>query len=153
MFPTLRVSFSGLHPTSSYSVFFDIVPLDNKRYRYAYHRSSWLVAGKADPSMPPRLCRHPDSPFTGEQLAKQLISFEKVKLTNNEMDKHGHVSVLTPFHILIFFFLQLLHTNNNYLCKYNQQYHNNAINPSSCLSVCVCLRHQRIHQGGKEKKT
>jgi T-box protein 20 len=37
---------------------------------------------------------HPDSPFTGEQLRKQVVSFEKVKLTNNEMDKHGHVSIL-----------------------------------------------------------
>ncbi len=32
----------------------DIVPVDNKRYRYAYHRSSWLVAGKADPPLPAR---------------------------------------------------------------------------------------------------
>lgn len=35
---------------------------------------------------------HPDCPFTGEQLTKQIVSFEKVKLTNNEMDKTGHVS-------------------------------------------------------------
>jgi hypothetical protein len=34
---------------------------------------------------------HPDSPFTGEQLRKQVVSFEKVKLTNNEMDKNGQV--------------------------------------------------------------
>nr|XP_054770841.1 T-box transcription factor TBX20-like [Lytechinus pictus] len=97
MFPTLRVSFVGLHPMSSYSVYIDVVPLDNKRYRYAYHRSSWLVAGKADPSLPPRLSRHPDSPFTGEQLLKQFISFEKVKLTNNELDKNGHV-ILNSMH-------------------------------------------------------
>ena len=70
----------------------DIVPVDNKRYRYAYHRSSWLVAGKADPPSPARLYTHPDSPYTGDQLRKQVVSFEKVKLTNNEMDKQGHVS-------------------------------------------------------------
>lgn len=40
-----------------------------------------------------RLYVHPDSPFTGEQLLKQMVSFEKVKLTNNELDQHGHVSV------------------------------------------------------------
>jgi len=39
-----------------------------------------------------RLYVHPDSPFTGEQLMKQMVSFEKVKLTNNELDQHGHVS-------------------------------------------------------------
>jgi T-box protein 20 len=91
MFPTVRASFSGLPPDSRYAVLLDIVPVDNKRYRYAYHRSSWLVAGKADPPAPARLYVHPDSPFTGEQLRKQVVSFEKVKLTNNEMDKHGQV--------------------------------------------------------------
>ncbi|GLG95856.1 T-box transcription factor TBX20, partial [Gryllus bimaculatus] len=90
MFPTCRVSFTGVRPDQRYAVLMDIVPVDNKRYRYAYHRSSWLVAGKADPPAPCRLYVHPDSPFTGEQLRKQVVSFEKVKLTNNEMDKHGH---------------------------------------------------------------
>lgn len=92
MFPTCRVSFNGLKADSRYAVLMDIVPVDNKRYRYAYHRSSWLVAGKADPPAPARLYVHPDSPFTGEQLRKQVVSFEKVKLTNNDMDRHGHVS-------------------------------------------------------------
>lgn len=41
-----------------------------------------------------RLYVHPDSPFTGEQLLKQMVSFEKVKLTNNELDQHGHVSLV-----------------------------------------------------------
>lgn len=93
MFPTCRVSFNGLKADSRYAVLMDIVPVDNKRYRYAYHRSSWLVAGKADPPAPARLYVHPDSPFTGEQLRKQVVSFEKVKLTNNDMDRHGHVSI------------------------------------------------------------
>lgn len=97
MFPTVRVSFSGVNPHAKYSVLMDIVPVDNKRYRYAYHRSSWLVAGKADPPSPARLYLHPDSPFTGEQLKKQVVSFEKVKLTNNEMDKQGHI-VLNSMH-------------------------------------------------------
>ncbi len=65
MFPTVRVSFTGLSPDQRYGVLLDIVPVDNKRYRYAYHRSSWLVAGKADPPTSPRLYIHPDSPFTG----------------------------------------------------------------------------------------
>jgi len=92
MFPTLRVSFSGFDVRSKYAVFLDIVPVDSKRYRYAYHRSSWLVAGKADPPIPTRLYLHPDSPLTGEQLRKQTVSFEKLKLTNNTLDKNGHVS-------------------------------------------------------------
>lgn len=111
MFPTCRVSFNGLKADSRYAVLMDIVPVDNKRYRYAYHRSCWLVAGKADPPAPPRLYVHPDSPFTGEQLRKQVVSFEKVKLTNNDMDRHGHVSISfrgisfsNPFSFVSFFF-------------------------------------------------
>ena len=60
MFPTIRVSFSGVDPDAKYIVLMDIVPVDNKRYRYAYHRSSWLVAGKADPPLPARyMTSHP----------------------------------------------------------------------------------------------
>lgn len=95
MFPTVRVSFSGPlrynQPADRYAVLLDIVPTDARRYRYAYHRSTWLVAGKADPPPPPRLYAHPDSPISVDVLRKQVISFEKVKLTNNEMDKNGQV--------------------------------------------------------------
>ncbi|CAO1322917.1 unnamed protein product [Diamesa serratosioi] len=100
MFPTLRVSFSGPlrgQPSDRYAVLLDIVAVDSRRYRYAYHRSSWLVAGKADPPAPPRLYSHPDTPVGADALRKQVISFEKVKLTNNEMDKNGQI-VLNSMH-------------------------------------------------------
>ena len=95
MFPTVRCSFANLdlEPGTKYLILLDIVPCDNKRYRYAYHRSSWLVAGKADPAPPHRLYCHPDAPFTAEQLKKQVISFEKVKVTNNESDNTGQVNI------------------------------------------------------------
>jgi hypothetical protein len=38
MFPTVKVRLSGLDPAASYIVFLDIVPVDDKRYRYVYHR-------------------------------------------------------------------------------------------------------------------
>lgn len=31
---------------------------------------------------------------------KQMVSFEKVKLTNNELDQHGHVSFNSALYIL-----------------------------------------------------
>ena len=102
MFPTLRISVNGVNPKANYMVLMDIVPVDDKRYRYAYHRSTWLVAGKADPPAPVRLYMHPDSPFTGEQLLKQIISFEKVKLTNNGTDQNGHVSGHTYMYIVLY---------------------------------------------------
>lgn len=103
MFPTVRVSFTGLDPETKYSVLMDIVPVDSKRYRYAYHRSSWLVAGKADPPLPTRFYVHPDSPYSGEQLTKQTVSFEKLKLTNNMLDKNCQVMIchfIQSFHKL-----------------------------------------------------
>ena len=92
MFPTFRSSFTGLAEEGTYLLFLDIVSVDSKRYRYAYHRSSWLVAGKGDPPHHTKLYLHPDSPFTPQQLRKQIISFEKVKLTNTEVNKPGYVS-------------------------------------------------------------
>jgi hypothetical protein len=55
-------------------------------------RSRWMVAGKADPEMPKRMYIHPDSPSTGEQWMQKVVSFHKLKLTNNISDKHGFVS-------------------------------------------------------------
>lgn len=34
---------------------------------------------------------HPDCPLSVDALRKQVVSFEKVKLTNNELDKNGQV--------------------------------------------------------------
>jgi len=101
MFPTVRVTLSNLdscsEPGTKYLVLLDIVPCDNKRYRYAYHRSAWLVAGKADPPPPSRLHSHPDGPFSVDQLKKQVIGFEKVKITNNETDNSGQI-ILNSMH-------------------------------------------------------
>lgn len=59
--------------------------------RYAFHSSAWLVAGKADPATPGRVHFHPDSPAKGAQWMRQIVSFDKLKLTNNLLDNNGHV--------------------------------------------------------------
>jgi T-box protein 1 len=64
MFPTFQVRVVGLDPQINYMMMMDFVPVDDKRYRYAFHTSSWVVAGKADPISPPRIHVHPDSPGT-----------------------------------------------------------------------------------------
>ena len=101
MFPTVRCSFSNLdlEPGVRYLILLDIVPCDNKRYRYAYHRSSWLVAGKADPAPPVRLHAHPDGPFTADQLKKQVIGFEKVKISTQVLATacNSEISLKNPF--------------------------------------------------------
>ncbi len=39
-----------------------------------------------------RLYVHPDSPASGAHWMKNDVTFNKVKLTNNNMDQNGHVS-------------------------------------------------------------
>ncbi|XP_027045317.1 T-box transcription factor TBX20 isoform X2 [Pocillopora verrucosa] len=97
MFPTVRVSFVDLEPDAKYAVLLDIMPLDSKRHRYSYADSAWFVAGEADAAPPKVMCVHPDSPFTGQQLERQVLSFEKVKLTNNRDDKRGNI-ILNSMH-------------------------------------------------------
>jgi len=95
MFPTFQVRLYGLDPMADYMLMMDFVPCDDKRYRYSFHSSSWVVAGKADPHMPGRIHVHPDSPAKGAQWMKQIVSFDKLKLTNNLMDDNGHVRAHT----------------------------------------------------------
>ncbi|KAG2468138.1 TBX18 factor, partial [Polypterus senegalus] len=58
---------------------------------YVYHSSKWMVAGNADSPVPPRVYIHPDSPASGETWMRQVVSFDKLKLTNNELDDQGHI--------------------------------------------------------------
>ncbi|XP_056292342.1 T-box transcription factor TBX15 isoform X1 [Pseudoliparis swirei] len=90
MFPAMRVKIAGLDPHQQYYIAMDIVPVDNKRYRYVYHSSKWMVAGNADSPVPPRAYIHPDSLASGDTWMRQVVSFDKLKLTNNELDDQGH---------------------------------------------------------------
>lgn len=67
-----------------------------------------MVAGKADPEMPKRMYIHPDSPSTGEQWMQKVVSFHKLKLTNNISDKHGFVSIVRFIYDSLFYFF-LIH--------------------------------------------
>ncbi|CAF0902539.1 unnamed protein product [Adineta steineri] len=97
MFPTLQVKIYGMDPTATYLLMVDFIPLDDKRYRYAFYSSSWVVAGKADPHCPGRFHVHPDSPQTGSAWMKNVVSFDKLKLTNNLLDENGHI-ILNSMH-------------------------------------------------------
>ncbi|NWV75709.1 TBX22 factor, partial [Dasyornis broadbenti] len=102
MFPSVRVKVKGLEPLQQYYIAIDVVPVDSKRYRYVYHSSQWMVAGNTDHScITPRLYIHPDSPCSGETWMRQIISFDRVKLTNNEMDDKGHVAACPPAQIIL----------------------------------------------------
>lgn len=95
MFPAYKVRVSGLDKKAKYILLMDIVAADDCRYKF--HNSRWVVAGKADPEMPKRMYIHPDSPSTGEQWMQKVVSFHKLKLTNNISDKHGF-TILNSMH-------------------------------------------------------
>ncbi|XP_046682693.1 optomotor-blind protein-like isoform X4 [Homalodisca vitripennis] len=90
MFPAYKVRVMGLDKKAKYILLMDIVAADDCRYKF--HNSRWMVAGKADPEMPKRMYIHPDSPSTGEQWMQKVVSFHKLKLTNNISDKHGFMN-------------------------------------------------------------
>ncbi|XP_061774107.1 T-box transcription factor TBX1-like [Nerophis ophidion] len=97
MFPAFQVKLSGMDPAAEYVLVMDFIPVDDKRYRYAFHSSSWLVAGRADVAAPSRMHFHPDSPARGAQWMKQTVSFDMLKLTNNLLDDNGHM-ILNSMH-------------------------------------------------------
>uniref|UniRef100_T1HC36 Uncharacterized protein n=1 Tax=Rhodnius prolixus TaxID=13249 RepID=T1HC36_RHOPR len=94
MFPTLQMRIEGLQPSAYYVLMVDFVAIDPCRYRYLFHSSRWVTAGKADPVSPPRVYVHPDSPATGSHWTSHVISFDKLKLTNNQLDDNGHITQL-----------------------------------------------------------
>ncbi|XP_010894640.4 T-box transcription factor TBX5b isoform X2 [Esox lucius] len=95
MFPCYKVKVTGLNPKAKYILLMDVVPADDHRYKFADNK--WSVTGKAEPAMPGRLYLHPDSPATGNHWTRQLVSFQKLKLTNNHLDPFGHI-ILNSMH-------------------------------------------------------
>ncbi|XP_062128112.1 T-box transcription factor TBX6 [Drosophila sulfurigaster albostrigata] len=95
MFPSMRVSLSGLEEETNYCVLLEMVPIGDCRYKFS--GSQWVPAGGAEPQSPQRMYLHPDSPATGKHWESQSLLFSKVKLTNNTLDNNGHI-VLASMH-------------------------------------------------------
>ncbi|XP_056601088.1 T-box transcription factor TBX6L [Triplophysa dalaica] len=95
MFPSCKVTVTGLNPTVKYMVIMDMVPFDNHKYKW--NKDQWEINGSADPHLPNRFFIHPDSPASGEKWMQYPISFHKLKLTNNTLNSSGLV-VLHSMH-------------------------------------------------------
>uniref|UniRef100_A0A3Q2U707 T-box-containing protein TBXT-like n=1 Tax=Fundulus heteroclitus TaxID=8078 RepID=A0A3Q2U707_FUNHE len=84
MFPVLKVSVSGLDPSSMYSFLLDFVPADSCRWKFV--NGEWVAAGRAETRSEGRghggIYIHPDSPNFGAHWMKAPVSFNRVKLTN-----------------------------------------------------------------------
>ena len=89
MFPILKIRIGGLDPQKKYAVMLTIVPIDEARYKFCNGR--WAISGRAEPHFPVRYFIHPDSPSTGKHWTESVVSFHRVKLTNNNKDQSGNV--------------------------------------------------------------
>ena len=103
MFPVIKISVANLEPEAKYIITMDIVPVADNRYKF--HDSEWVVTGKAEPTSPGRLYIHPDSPAPGAVWEKQIISFQKLKITNNQLDQLGYVR----YHLAYYYIYYVLH--------------------------------------------
>ncbi|XP_076832923.1 T-box transcription factor TBX4 isoform X2 [Brachyhypopomus gauderio] len=128
-----------MNPKTKYILLVDIVPADDHRYKFCDNK--WMVAGKAEPAMPGRLYVHPDSPATGAHWMRQLVSFQKLKLTNNHLDPFGHI-ILNSMHK----YQPRLHIvkadENNAFGSKNTAYCTHVFNETTFISVTSYQNHK-----------
>lgn len=91
MFPYCRYRLAGLDPERKYSLVLSIVPSD--QYRYRWSTTKWEVNGPAEHQAQGliRAFAHHYSPCLGSDWMGSLVSFYKLKLTNNPVDQDGHI--------------------------------------------------------------
>ncbi|XP_005917749.1 MAX gene-associated protein isoform X2 [Haplochromis burtoni] len=91
MFPYCRYRLTGLDPNQQYSLVLSIVP--SGQYRYRWSASRWEVTGRAEHQNQGliRAFSHHYSPCRGSDWMNSLVSFYKLKLTNNSQDQDGHI--------------------------------------------------------------
>lgn len=91
MFPYCRYRLSGLEPEQLYSLVLSIVP--STPFKYRWNTSKWEVSGEAEHQNQGliRAFAHHYSPCRGAEWMSCLVSFYKLKLTNNFQDQDGHM--------------------------------------------------------------
>uniref|UniRef100_A0A8D3A009 T-box domain-containing protein n=1 Tax=Scophthalmus maximus TaxID=52904 RepID=A0A8D3A009_SCOMX len=91
MFPYCRFRLAGLDPECQYSLVLSIVPSD--QYKYRWNRSQWEISGPAENQAQGliRAFAHHFSTCKGSDWMGSLVSFYKLKLTNNSQDQDNHI--------------------------------------------------------------
>ena len=69
----MQVRLYGMDQLEDYMLIMDFIPVDDKRYRYAFHTSNWVVAGKADPTSPPRQVRYKNIPISLNFVMERIL--------------------------------------------------------------------------------
>nr|XP_015803623.2 MAX gene-associated protein isoform X2 [Nothobranchius furzeri] len=91
MFPYCRYRLSGLDPDRRYRLVLSIVPSDQFKYRWG--TSKWEISGKSEHQSQGliRAFSHHYGSCRGSDWMSSLVSFYKLKLSNNFQDQDGHV--------------------------------------------------------------
>ncbi|XP_043671163.1 T-box transcription factor TBX6-like [Vespula pensylvanica] len=115
MFPSVKITVSGLEKRTRYCILLEVVPASDRRQKYVesgggvdetdtksgrLSSRGWMSTGFAEPQpeIDRRIYLHPDSPATGDHWMQQLpISFSKLKITNNSVEHQNNI-VLTSMH-------------------------------------------------------
>lgn len=97
MFPCLQVQLTDLDPLAHYCLMLEMVPATQCRFKYS-NSAGWAPAGIEDAPATNRIYVHPDSPATGEYWMSQIVSFGRVKLTNNTVTSPTSHLVLSSMH-------------------------------------------------------
>ncbi|KAL6095587.1 uncharacterized protein ACO6RY_09483 [Pungitius sinensis] len=97
MFPYCRYRLSGLDPKRQYSLVLSIVP--SSKYKYRWSSTKWEITGRAEQQGQclSRAFSHHYSPSLGSEWMNTLVSFYKLKLTNQPQDLDGY-AVLHSLH-------------------------------------------------------
>ena len=82
MFPAVVVSISCLDLESIYTIRLNVLPVDNKRYKFL--QTEWVPVGRADKKSVYKEYVHPDSPNCGSYWMEKPLCFKFIKLTNNK---------------------------------------------------------------------
>ena len=88
MFPAIAVSIYGLNPNAMYSIYLDILPADDCRYKFV--KTQWVSIGKVDKKFTYREYAHPDSVNTGKHWMEKPVLFKYLKLTNNKSTAYSN---------------------------------------------------------------
>ncbi|XP_069371108.1 MAX gene-associated protein isoform X2 [Paralichthys olivaceus] len=91
MFPYCRYRLAGLDPERHYILVLSLLPSD--QFKYRWNRSHWEITGPAENQTQGliRAFAHHYSTCKGSQWMGGLVSFYKLKLTNNFQDHDGHI--------------------------------------------------------------
>uniref|UniRef100_A0A665WX42 T-box domain-containing protein n=1 Tax=Echeneis naucrates TaxID=173247 RepID=A0A665WX42_ECHNA len=106
MFPYCRYRLTGLHPERYYSLVLSIDPFD--KYKYRWNKSKWEVYGSADQHAQHmvRSFSHHYLSCKGSNWMGSLVSFYKLKLTNNFQSFEDHIILhsmhryITKLHVI-----------------------------------------------------